>query len=146
MPKWSLKSKLLQLRISTFVFYILCLIAVIQFFAAFGKYNYDHLPQEEITDELHKELSLNFVVKKKKPDCTYDSVLQSTKTIENWQVPKKFDDFVATGIVNGSYAPDDCNPSFSVAILVTYRNRQSQLDIFLPYMHNFLRKQNIHYK
>ncbi|KAL4720944.1 hypothetical protein ACJJTC_002836 [Scirpophaga incertulas] len=55
-------------------------------------------------------------------------------------------DFSANSIANGSYAPTDCNPMFSVAILVTYRNRQKHLDTFLPYMHNFLRKQKIHYK
>ncbi|RVE48908.1 hypothetical protein evm_006478 [Chilo suppressalis] len=99
-----------------------------------------------LLNELHKEISSNLVLKKNKPDCHYDDILQSTESIENWQVPKKYDDFSANGISNGSFTPDECNPMFSVAILVTYRNRQNQLDIFLPYMHNFLRKQKIHYK
>ncbi|KOB72266.1 Beta-1,4-galactosyltransferase, partial [Operophtera brumata] len=55
-------------------------------------------------------------------------------------------DFSPTGITNGSYVPECHHPAFSVAILVTHRNRQKQLDIFMPYMHIFLRKQNIHYK
>ncbi|KAJ8726464.1 hypothetical protein PYW07_001162 [Mythimna separata] len=53
---------------------------------------------------------------------------------------------MSNGLVNGSYTPEHCNALFSVAILVAYKNRQSQLDIFLPYIHNFLRKQNIHYR
>ncbi|CAG9786426.1 unnamed protein product [Diatraea saccharalis] len=140
------KNKLLQLHISTCVFSTLCLIAIIQFFAAYGKYNYPHLSQHMLLEELHKEVSPLLTLKKNKPVCNYEQILQATESIENWQVPKKYDDFSANGISNGSYSPEDCNPMFSVAILVTYRNRQSQLNVFLPYMHTFLRKQNIHYK
>ena len=32
-----------------------------------------------------------------------------------------------------------------VAVVVPYRNRQTQLEIFLHYMHNFLQKQNLNY-
>lgn len=146
MSKWSLKSRFLQLRVSTLVSIILCLIAVIQLFAFYGTYNYTHIPRDALQHELSKEISPNLVLKKTKPDCTYDHILQSKVSINSWDVPKKFNDFSAAGIANGSFVPDHCNPLFSVAILVTYRNRQSQLDVFLPYMHNFLRKQNIHYK
>lgn len=36
----------------------------------------------------------------------------------------------------GEYWPRDCNTLFSVAIIVPYRNRPSQLKSFLDYMHN----------
>lgn len=46
----------------------------------------------------------------------------------------------------GEWQPDDCVPKFSTAILVIYRQRERQLNEFLIYMHNFLRKQRIHYR
>lgn len=46
----------------------------------------------------------------------------------------------------GEFWPEECNPSFSTAVIVPYRNRAAQLKQFLGYIHNFLRKQNIHYK
>lgn len=131
---------------TTCILYILGLITVIQFFVAHGEYNYRHTPREELYGELYAQVNPKLVPKKGKPNCKYEDILQSTKTINPWEVPKKFDDFSVKGLVNGSYVPEDCNPLFSVAVLVTYRNRQSQLDVFLPYIHNFLRKQNIHYK
>lgn len=49
-------------------------------------------------------------------------------------------------ILGGEYTPKDCKPLFKVAILIPYRNRDEQLKIFLNYAHNFLQKQNIHYR
>lgn len=49
-------------------------------------------------------------------------------------------------ILSGEYWPEDCNPSFSTAIIVPYRNRPKQLQTFLAYFHNYLRKQHIHYR
>lgn len=46
----------------------------------------------------------------------------------------------------GEYWPEECNPSFSTAVIVPYRNRANQLQHFLNYLHNYLRKQNLHYK
>lgn len=138
--------RLLQLRVSTCISTILCLITVIQFFSMYGKYNYTHLPAEVIETQLYKQISPKLPLQKTKPDCKYDDILRNEKSLNPWEIPKKYDNFNANGVVNGSYVPEHCNPMFSVAILVTYRNRQQQLDIFLPYMHDFLRKQNIHYK
>lgn len=39
-----------------------------------------------------------------------------------------------------------CKPLFSTAIIVPYRQREKQLQTFLTYMHNYLRKQNINYR
>lgn len=130
----------------TCVFSILCLKAFIHLIVTYGVYNYPHLPVEVIDSQLYMQITPNIVLQKSKPNCKYEEILESKKSLLNWEVPKTFDDFSAKGLANGSYVPEHCNPMFSVAILVTYRNRQSQLDIFLPYMHNFLRKQNIHYK
>lgn len=46
----------------------------------------------------------------------------------------------------GEFWPEECNPTFSTAIIVPYRNRAGQMKQFLSYIHNFLRKQSIHYK
>ncbi|KAL4704636.1 hypothetical protein ACJJTC_002893 [Scirpophaga incertulas] len=146
MPKWTFIIKLLQVHTNLCVFCILFCITIAHFFSLYGEYNYAHIPEEKLLDELHKELASNYVVKKNKPECTYNSILKSKQCIKNWELKKEVIDFSANSIANGSYAPTDCNPMFSVAILVTYRNRQKHLDTFLPYMHNFLRKQKIHYK
>lgn len=146
MAKSSLRNRILQIRVSSCIIVILCLITVIQFFITCGKYNYPHTPRTELVDKLFTGVTPFLASKQSKPDCTYINILQSKKSHHSWDIPRKYDDFSPKGIMNGSYTPEECNPLFSVAILVTYRNRQSQLDIFLPYMHNWLRKQNIHYK
>lgn len=146
MAKRSWKTRILKLRVINCIFVVLAVKAVIKFFSAYGYYNYPHLPAEVIETQLYKQISPIFITPKSKPDCKYDGILKKELSILNWEVPKTFDDFSAAGLVNGSYIPDHCTPIFSVAIIVAYRNRQRQLDIFLPYMHNFLRKQNIHYR
>ncbi|XP_067615580.1 beta-1,4-galactosyltransferase 1 isoform X2 [Eurosta solidaginis] len=49
-------------------------------------------------------------------------------------------------LTGGEYFPNDCSSSFSTAIIVPYRKREEQLHAFLIYMHNYLRKQRIHYR
>lgn len=120
--------------------------AIINFFSFYGKYNYSHINPQDIPNQLYKEIASNIVLKKSKPDCEFENILKSTKTTDSWDAPKKNENFKANNIVNGSYVPEECNPMFSVAVIVTYRNRQKHLDVFLPYMHNFLRKQQLHYK
>ncbi|CAB3254050.1 unnamed protein product [Arctia plantaginis] len=146
MSKWSLINRLLQLRVNTCVCAIVCLIALVQFFISYGVYNYSHLAPEVIDSQLYKQITPKLHLQKTKPDCKYDEILNNKETVDPWEVPKKIEHFSAKGVDNGSFVPAHCNPLFSVAVLVTYRNRQKQLDVFLPYMHNFLRKQNIHYK
>lgn len=48
--------------------------------------------------------------------------------------------------LGGEWWPTTCAPKFSTAVLVVYRNREKQLSAFLTYIHNFLRKQMIHYR
>lgn len=48
-------------------------------------------------------------------------------------------------MVTGEFWPD-CVPLFSTAVIVPYRDRPDQLKRFLTYFHNYLRKQQIHYK
>ncbi|XP_049868657.1 beta-1,4-N-acetylgalactosaminyltransferase bre-4-like [Pectinophora gossypiella] len=146
MAKPSALSRALALPLTSCIAAALALITVVQFFATNGTYNYSYIPLSSLETELYKQVNPKLVLKQNKPTCNYEEIVKRTDSINNWEVPEKFDNFSPAGIVNGSYTPTDCNPQFSVAILVTYRNRQKQLDVFLPYMHNFLRKQNIHYK
>ncbi|CAG4951566.1 unnamed protein product [Colias eurytheme] len=46
----------------------------------------------------------------------------------------------------GFYAPADCRARHKVAILVPYRNRATNLAIFLNHMHRFLMKQLLEYR
>lgn len=146
MPKWFSIQRLLQVRLSTYLCITLCTVAIIQLLTSYGYYKYDYLAEHSLEDCLYKQTNPKLVVKPTLPDCKYDHILQNTNSIHSWDIPKKYVGFLPTDIMNGSYSPQNCKPLFSVAILVTYRNRQSQLDIFIPYIHNFLRQQNIHYK
>lgn len=51
--------------------------------------------------------------------------------------------FVSSG---GEWMPKHCSPQHHTAIIVCYRNRTDQLQIFLYNIHSFLQKQNIHYQ
>lgn len=48
--------------------------------------------------------------------------------------------------IGGEWMPKNCISQHHTAIMVCYRNRTEQLQIFLYHMHSFLQKQNIHYK
>lgn len=137
------KSRIFHLRVSTLVSCVLGLIAFIHLLAFYGTYNYIHIPREDLPKELYKETS--YGRSKAKADCDYEDILKSEKSVRSRDVRKKAE-FSISGIVNGSFVPERCRARFSVAVLVAYRDRPEQLALFLPYMHNFLRKQNIHYK
>lgn len=140
-----LVSRMLQLPAVACVGFAVALLTIVYFYFC-GSYNYTHISREFVPNELYKQINPKLALSKTKPECDYKSILDSRKTINNWEVPSKYDDFSVSGLVNGSFVPVQCNPLLSIAVIVTYRNRQKQLDVFLPYMHNFLRKQNIHYK
>ena len=46
----------------------------------------------------------------------------------------------------GEYSPATCYPKDRVAVIIPFRNRDSQLRIFLNYIHPILMRQNIHYR
>ncbi|KAH0541205.1 beta-1,4-galactosyltransferase 1-like [Cotesia glomerata] len=46
----------------------------------------------------------------------------------------------------GQWKPLNCHPLFNVAIILPYRNRKQQLDIFMNYIHPFLQQQNLDYR
>eukprot|EP00092_Neocalanus_flemingeri_P070776 GFUD01086903.1.p1 GENE.GFUD01086903.1~~GFUD01086903.1.p1 ORF type:complete len:493 (+),score=97.72 GFUD01086903.1:144-1622(+) len=46
----------------------------------------------------------------------------------------------------GEFLPSACDPKYSLAIILPFRNRDSQLRIFLNFIHPILMRQNIHYR
>ena len=46
----------------------------------------------------------------------------------------------------GEWRPQSCQPRHSVALVVPFRNRAGQLLVFLNHIHNFLQRQNLHYR
>ncbi|XP_076280433.1 beta-1,4-N-acetylgalactosaminyltransferase bre-4 [Lasioglossum baleicum] len=46
----------------------------------------------------------------------------------------------------GQWKPLNCHPLFNVAIILPYRNRHTQLAIFMNYIHPFLQAQNLDYR
>ncbi|KAJ8729323.1 hypothetical protein PYW08_000904 [Mythimna loreyi] len=136
----------LQTRVYTMIFLILGYKACKLFFWKYCTYGYPHLPAEILETFLYKQRSSKLVLHQSKPYCIYDEILNNTDYLSIKEVTRNVHDFSANGLVNGSYAPEHCNALFSVAIIVPFKNRHRQLDVFLPYIHNFLRKQNIHYR
>ncbi|KAJ8730434.1 hypothetical protein PYW07_017472 [Mythimna separata] len=136
----------IPLRVIPFILIIVTYNLVPHFLKIYMRYNFPHLPVELLETELYKQRSPKLVLHKHKPDCKYDEVLKNTRYLSPSDVPKEIVNFSEKGIFRGDYVPQHCNPIFSVAIIVIYRDRKKQLDLFLPYMHNFLRKQNIHYR
>lgn len=46
----------------------------------------------------------------------------------------------------GQWRPTNCRPLFNVAIILPYRNRKTQLTIFMNFIHPFLQAQNLDYR
>lgn len=143
----ALVSLALRLRLSACLGGAIVLLTFLHFFVC-GSYNYPHIPRTFVLDDLYKKVNPQLELSKSKPQCDYSRVLANRKSINGWEVPafQNYNDLPLDGVVNGSFAPAHCNPLVSVAIIVSYRDREEQRHIFLAYMHNFLQKQNIHYK
>lgn len=71
------------------------------------------------------------------------SLINVVKTLSSEQLDVIKQSDVSSG---GEWMPKDCIPQHHTAIIVCYRNRPEQLQIFLYHMHSFLQKQNMHYQ
>ena len=47
--------------------------------------------------------------------------------------------------IGGKHKPSECKSRYKLAIVVPYRQRKNQLQIFLKYMHPFLQRQQLEY-
>ncbi|CRK86550.1 CLUMA_CG000159, isoform A [Clunio marinus] len=111
----------------------------------FAMIYYENIPGNEIYDNLIRKISRNLSQFNQGIQCDYTELLE-----ENHYFYKKFttDDIINKIEIKsgGEFWPEECTPSFSTAIIVPYRKREEQLKQFINYIHNFLRKQQIHYK
>ncbi|CAH2248087.1 beta-1,4-galactosyltransferase 1-like [Pararge aegeria] len=106
--------------------------------------SYSYIAKENILNSLRQEIANNFSTTAL-ADCDYYDVIHDDTTlplsiaegdlVENHRIRE-----------GGEYAPVECRPRFSTAIIVPYRDTAEQLRGFLVFMHMFLRRQHIHYR
>ncbi|XP_049875176.1 beta-1,4-galactosyltransferase 1-like [Pectinophora gossypiella] len=109
-----------------------------------GVRSYEFIAKEKIISSLHEELATNFT-SSAISNCeyyanVYDETVLSPTLVDG--------DLVESHKIKegGEYAPVECKPKYSTAIIVPYRDRAEQLRGFLVYMHTFLHYQRIHYR
>lgn len=124
---------------------IICAILIIYFLWP-GRFatRFEYIPSHEIYDSLVPETTRNISLQRL-PECNNEQIIDENQSIkkhetENTQINNK------NILVGGEYFPRDCRARFSTAIIIPYRQRRTQLERFLVYMHNFLEKQRIHYR
>lgn len=106
--------------------------------------HYPYIEGHDIYKSLIEKTTSN-VTNKGKIYCEYNNIIKENRFM--YREPYISNLFDGTDIrVGGEYYPPACAPKFSTAIIVPYRNREKHLSFFLTYMHNYLRKQQIHYR
>lgn len=139
-------SKLLRIlrvywiRITVFITFVICVWP--------NRYapHYPYIPADEIYAELVEKTTQNVSQQLAgKLSCDYDELIRENRFM--YREP-----YISTLLdgsdiqLGGEWRPSTCAPKFSTAIIVVYRQRERQLNAFLTYAHNFLRKQMIHYR
>eukprot|EP00092_Neocalanus_flemingeri_P000219 GFUD01000235.1.p1 GENE.GFUD01000235.1~~GFUD01000235.1.p1 ORF type:complete len:472 (-),score=104.34 GFUD01000235.1:169-1584(-) len=69
--------------------------------------------------------------------------LQIVKEVQSFSSIMKENPSVLPG---GEDSPEDCSTRHNVAIIVPYRDRRSQLAVFLRHIHPVLKRQDLHYR
>lgn len=127
-------------RITVFITFIICVWP--------NRYapHYPYIPANEIYEELVERTTQNVTEQLAgKLSCDYDEVISENHFM--YREP-----YISTLLdgsdirLGGEWMPSKCAPKFSTAVIVVYRQREKQLNAFLIYIHNFLRKQQIHYR
>ncbi|XP_047997965.1 beta-1,4-galactosyltransferase 3-like [Leguminivora glycinivorella] len=109
-----------------------------------GHLTYEYIEKDDILNNLHYGTAENFS-SNALSECEYRDIVFDDTTLS----PAIKDGDLVEGHrikEGGEYAPLECKPRFSTAIVVPYRDRAEQLRMFLIYMHTFLRRQLIHYR
>lgn len=78
-------------------------------------------------------------------NCEYKDIVEENKYFYKTENIKEIHSAEEIN-AGGEYFPLDCQSKYRTAVIVPYRNRESQLKTFLIYMHNYLRRQRIHYR
>ncbi|XP_045499957.1 beta-1,4-galactosyltransferase 1-like [Colias croceus] len=105
---------------------------------------YDYIMKENIISSLHVGTSENYT-STAYVECEYYDVIYDETSLPVSLVDADLEEIhkIKEG---GEYAPSECKPKYSTAIIVPYRDRAEQLRGFLVYMHSFLHHQHIHYR
>lgn len=77
-------------------------------------------------------------------NCTYRNVILNNEEIPVSNITKN--SYFVQPLPGGEYIPRHCTPLIKTAVIIPYRNRTEQLNVFVKYMHKFLQNQNIHYR
>lgn len=108
--------------------------------------HYSYIPADEIYDELVEKTTQNVTQQLAgKFSCDYNEVIYEN----HFMYREPYTSALIDGSdirLGGEWMPLTCAPKFSTAVIVVYRQREKQLNTFLIYIHNFLRKQLIHYR
>ncbi|XP_055371258.1 beta-1,4-galactosyltransferase 1 [Condylostylus longicornis] len=109
----------------------------------YAKY-YEYIEAKDVYDNLVPETTSNISLERLIA-CEYDDIIFDNDYLftQTYRSQLFNSDEIRLG---GEYTSDECRPKFSSAIIIPYRKREEQLHSFLIYMHNFLRKQRIHYR
>lgn len=106
--------------------------------------HYDHIKFEDIASELEKAYS------PKNNACAVSITGRSnSQLLYPDEEPREEPSALARrlGVLpGGQWKPTNCQPIYNVAIILPYRNRQSQLTTFMNYIHPFLQSQNLDYR
>ncbi|XP_066588833.1 beta-1,4-N-acetylgalactosaminyltransferase bre-4-like [Prorops nasuta] len=105
--------------------------------------HYTFIKSENIFDEMEKPYS------PRDNSCTISIGSRRTHLLYPEEHPREDPVVMARrlGILpGGQWKPLNCHPLFNVAIILPYRNRQTQLSIFMNYIHPFLQAQNLEYR
>lgn len=108
--------------------------------------HYPYITVDDIHDELIEKLTTNLTQQvTDRINCEYDELILGNQYL--YREPYISNLLDGSDIrVGGEWSPSKCAPKFSTAVIVVYRQREKQLKAFLTYIHNFLRKQQIHYR
>lgn len=113
-----------------------------------GRYasHYPYISSDDIPAELIEKTTQNISEHwSGKLNCEYSEIIDENRFM--YREPYITTLLDASDIrLGGEYIPSQCAPKYSTAIIAVYRQREKQLQAFLTYMHNFLRKQQIHYR
>ncbi|XP_048483179.1 beta-1,4-galactosyltransferase 4 [Plutella xylostella] len=105
--------------------------------------SYVELKREDMLQNLVEVTSKN-LTSYAYEECEYRSVVLESAVLSpsaeaGWSLGRGVRD-------GGVYAPSECRPKYSVAVIVPYRESVSRLYKFLMFMHSFLHHQQLHYR
>ncbi|XP_050677507.1 beta-1,4-galactosyltransferase 1-like [Leptidea sinapis] len=106
--------------------------------------NYEYIKKESILESLKVAQGFNFS-STALANCDYYDVVNDDTSLMVGDLDGDLEEGhkIKEG---GEYAPLECKPKYSTAIIVPYRDRAEHLRGFLVHMHTFLRRQHIHYR